>query len=340
MNIKNLTKSDLKLKSLFDIANSSIYARTLFAGIELDVFSELEEAKKHTEVAKKLKLHPENTKYLLDALTSMDLLEKIAGIYKNTQMSSKYLVKSSESFIGTLLITRGNLAIDIVKFVKEGPNNENGEKRGLESHEILGDYNQMMKTAQKVIRAGEIAAIVSALPEFYRFKKMLDLGGGPGLIGIEIVKKHPQLKGVIFDTSTVVETAEESIKEYKLEDRIEVMSGDYMVDYIGEDYDFILASGTLNFVKDDLNTIIKKIYDALNPSGVFMCISEGLREERTKPKEMVINWLPSCLKGCNFGLEQGEVSDAALRNGFKNVYKRTVNMLMAELDVDIARKDG
>ncbi|MTI60058.1 MAG: class I SAM-dependent methyltransferase [Firmicutes bacterium] len=112
-----------------------------------------------------------------------------------------------------------------------------------------------------------------------------------------------------------------------------------MTDAIGEGYDFILASGTLNFAKNDLDKIIKKIYKALNSKGVFMCISEGLTNERTKPKEMVVGWLPSFLKGYDFSLEQGEVSDVVLRNGFKNVYKRTANISqMGKVDIDIARK--
>lgn len=71
-----------------------------------------------------------------------------------------------------------------------------------------------------------------------------------------------------------------------------------------------MAVGTLNFVKHDLDKVIKKIYDALNPKGVFMCISERLTHEKTRPKEVAVSWLPSFLKGCDFSLEQGEISDA------------------------------
>jgi ubiquinone/menaquinone biosynthesis C-methylase UbiE len=340
MKMNIFTKSDLKLKDLFNIASAPAYTKTLFAGIELDVFSELEQPRNYAEIAEKLELHQENTKYLLDALTSMNILKKENGLYKNTELSSEYLVKSSESYIGSLLLAKTNQDINIAKLVKEGPPSEAEQKQGLKLHETLGNYSQIMKTAQKVVRASEISVIVSSVPEFCSFQKMLDLGGGPGLIGIEIVKNHPDLKCVIFDTSVVTKVAEESIKEYHLQDRIEVLSGDYMVDSIGEGYDFILTSGTLNFAKHDLDTVVKKIYNALNPKGIFMCISEGLTEEGTKPTEMIFNWLPNRLKGRDFGLKQGEISDSALRNGFKNVYKRTVNMMLTELDVDIARKDS
>ncbi|GAA0738857.1 class I SAM-dependent methyltransferase [Clostridium oceanicum] len=336
-------KVDKGLEKLSEMIYAPMYTKILFAGIELDIFSQLEELKTYKEISEKLELHSSNTRYLLDALTSIDLLEKSEGFYKNKEIASKYLVKSSNLFIGTyirmLSSTSGFDDIDIVKLTKEGPISESDDKEAVEeSYELYGDYTQMIKTGQKVGRANEIADLVSSLPEFNNFNKMLDLGGGPGLIAMAITKRHHGIQSVVFDTPEVSKIAEESIKEYGLEERVKVLSGDYLNDSIGEGYDFILASGTLNFAKHDLDSVIKKIYDALNPKGVFMCISEGLINEKTKPKEMVVGWLPSFLKGYDFSLEQGEVSDAILRNGFENVYKRTFNSVMGEMDVDIARK--
>ncbi len=56
-----------------------------------------------------------------------------------------------------------------------------------------------------------------------------------------------------------------------MEDRMKVMSGDYTCDPFGEGYDLILASATLNFVKDP-DSFLTKIFDALNP-GVSSSLS-------------------------------------------------------------------
>lgn len=333
---------DENLKKLLEMIYAPMYTQILFAAIELDVFSELKEEKTHIKVAEDLKLHVDNTRYLLDALTGMELLEKEAGIYKNTSLVSKYLVKNSELYIGDHIrvynMASGFEELDIVKLMKEGPNSDVVNKKGLEAYNIFGDFTEMTKVLQRGGRAKEIADLVSSLPEFENFSKMLDLGGGPGLLGMEVVKRHPELKAVIFDTPDVGKVAEASIREYNLENRVEVLTGDYLKDSMGEGYDFILAIGTLNFAKHDMDSIITKIYNALNPNGVFMCISDGLTHENTRPKEMIVSWLPSFLKGCDFSLKQGEISDAVLRSGFKSVYKRTASMLTGEMDIDIARK--
>ncbi|MEA5085128.1 MAG: methyltransferase [Lachnospiraceae bacterium] len=274
---------DVSVKKLLDMIYAPMYTKTLFTAMELELFSELEEGKLFTEVAERLMLHPENTRLLLNVLTGMELLEKNEGRYCNTALANKYLLRKSEWFIGDHLRVYNSGAgfdeIDMVKLIKEGPSNEAEGKEGLEAYSIFGDWAEIMKTQQRGGRAKEISDMVSGLPEFKGFRKMLDLGGGPGLICLEIVKHHPELKAVIFDTAEVGRVAEESIKEYNLENRVEVMTGDYLKDSIGEGYDFILAIGTLNFAKHNLDLAVKKIYDALNPHGVFMCISEGLTNE-------------------------------------------------------------
>lgn len=340
--MNNIFCVDLELKKLLEIIYAPMYTKILFSAIELKIFSELKEEKTHIEVANKLDLHTDNTRYFLDTLTGMGFLEKKSGFYKNTPLSSKYLVKNSDVYIGDHLrgynLGSGFEELEIVKLLREGPNSEAGKKKGLEAYNVFGDWTEMIKAMQKGGRAKEIADLVYSLPEFKKFSKMLDLGGGPGLLSIEIAKRSPNLKTVIFDTPEVCKVAECSIREAKMEKQAQVLIGDYLKDPIGDGYDFILAIGTLNFAKHDMDMVIGKLYKALNPNGVFMCISEGLTDENTKPKEIIAAWLPSSLKGFDFSLKQGEISDAMLRNGFKSVYKRTASMLTGEMDIDIARK--
>ena len=111
----------------------------------------------------------------MNALAGMDLLIKEKGFYKNTLLTSKYLVLGSEMFIGDHLsvynIGSGFDDLDLTRLVKEGPDNENKTKKGLEACKVFGDFAEMMKAQQRGGRAKEIADMVSALPEFSGFKK-------------------------------------------------------------------------------------------------------------------------------------------------------------------------
>ena len=168
-------------------------------------------------------------------------------------------------------------------------------------------------------------------------KKMLDLGGGAGLICLAIVAAHPTMTGVIFDRPEVVEVTQRFIREYGLEDRVTVIGGDYSKDSIGDGYDLVWTSFTLNFFRGNLDPIIRKIHAALNPGGVYVSLAEGLTDERTKPTMMINSML---LGRSDLMFDEGEIAQAMLRVGFKSVHSR-----MAEgpqphgpAMVDVARK--
>lgn len=325
-------------KKLFDMVYAPVYTKILFAGIKLNLFSFLKEPRSHEQISEILNLDPNNTNHLLDALTSIGLLAKDKGYYQNTNLSNQYLIKDSEIYMGDLLTAYSSVTgfddVDIVALVENGPIKASCNVANMQSNDFL----QMLKTSQRVGRAFDIAEIISALPEFSDFNRMLDLGGGPGLITIAILKRHTTMQAVVFEAPSIASVALSTIEEYHMQNRMNVISGDFMTNPIGDNYDLVFACGSLNFAKHDMDGIIRKIYDALNPKGVFVCISEGLINERTAPKEIVAGWLPSNLAGQNYILEQGQVSNSALRNGFRSVYKRTIDTIMGAMDLDIIRK--
>lgn len=149
---------------------------------------------------------------------------------------------------------------------------------------------------------------------------------------------HQSMEGVIFDRPAIVKIAETYIKEYEMEDRVEVLAGDYSQDSIGEGYDLIWIRAAINFNKDNMDTLVKKIYDALNPGGVFISFQNGLTHERTKPDIMALSWMPMALIGQDMGIDQDVIADSMLRVGFKKVRSRTIDTPMVLMDLDIGRK--
>ena len=322
-----------------------IKSKLLLTGIELGVFNHLSEPRSAEAVAEAIGGHPDNTEAFLDALTACDVLLKTEGLYRNAPDSQSFLVGGSPTYLGQFfLLTNSWLMLDdLAKQVKEGPL---PEPKDMGSGGEISDEMQARVSADfaNVERAGmaqQTAEIVSALPEFASMKKMLDLGGGPGLNGIAIVAAHPTMTGVIFDRPPLAKAAETFIEEYEMEDRMEFMGGSYMMDSIGEGYDLIWASGTLTYAKFQIDSVMKKIYDALNPGGVFICFDYGLTHERTKPETHVLTWLSTMLSSQGAVAEmfdQGFIADSMLRVGFKSVRSRTVDTDLGPMDLDIGRK--
>ncbi len=339
--MKKLPEVNESFEELYRMLIALIKSKLLLTGIELKVFNHLSESMSADAVAEVIGTHPENTRLFLDGLAASDLVVKQNGLYQNTAVAQAFLVDGSPRFLGQMFAFQSQMwsaaLNDLSKLVKEGPPPSSSEM-DMDSEEMWAQFTTSMANYERAGVAQQAREFVSELPEFTAFKKMLDLVGGPGLAGIAIVASHPNMKGVIFDRPSIVKVAETFIREYGMEGRVEVLGGDYFQDSVGEGYDLICASATLNYGKDDMDSLMKKIYDALNLGGVFVSFHDGLTHERTKPGIMVLSWVPTALTGQDIGLDQSFIADSMLRVGFKSVRSRTLDTDWGPIDLDIGRK--
>ena len=339
--MKKLPEVNVSFEELYRMLVAPIRSKLLLTGIELGVFNQLSEPRSANAVAEAIGSHPENTRLFLDGLTASDLTVKRNGLYQNTPVTQAFLAEGSSTFLGQMFTLQAHMwdpaLNDMSRLVKEGPP-QHSPDADMGSEEMWAQFAAFMANYERAGVAQQAVEVVSELPEFSSFRKMLDLGGGPGVTGIAIVGAHPSMKGVIFDRPAIIKVAETFIKEYEMEDRMEVLAGDYNGDSIGAEYDLIWASNTLNFARDGMDSLMKKIYDALNPGGVFISFCEGLTHERTKTDFVVLSMMSIALMGQDMCFDQGEIADSMLRVGFKSVRSRTLDAPWGTADLDIGRK--
>lgn len=336
--MKKLPEVNESFGELYRMILGPIKSKLLLTAIELKVFNQLSKPRSAVAVAEALGTHPENTKLFLNGLAACDLVIKKKGLYQNRPDVQTFLVEGSPIYVGQGFshFAKFHFALDnLSNLIKEGPPSPLPD---MGSEDMWADSLKISANTTRAGFAQQMVEIISGLPEFPSFQKMLDLGGGTGLNCIGIVSAHPTMKGVIFDRPAILNVAKTFIKEYEMEDRIEVLEGDYLQDSIGEGYELIWASSTLSFARHDIDSVVKKIYGALNPGGVFINFSEGLTEERTKPEPMVLMIMSMTMMGRDLALSQGEIADSMLRVGFKSVRSRTLDTDWGPMDLDIAQK--
>jgi hypothetical protein len=340
--MKQLPEVNTSFENLYEMLLGPIQSKLMLTGIEMKVFNHLSEPKSADAVAEAIGSHPQNTRLFLDGLAACDLVTKKDGTYRNTTIAQEFLVEGSQTYLGELFTFQTQISMyaslnDLPKLVQEGPPPPTPEI-DMASGEMWAQFAISMANSERAGAAQQAARIISELPEFPAFKNMLDLGGGPGLIGTAIVASHPGMSGVIFDQPAVVKVAQTFVREYGLEDRMEVMGGDYTTDPIGEGYDLIWTKNTLNFARDDMDSMVAKIYDALSPGGVFISCAEGLTHERTKPDKHVLSMISLSLMGQDMCFDQGEIADSMLRIGFRSIRSRMLVTDWGPMDLDIGRK--
>jgi hypothetical protein len=318
--MKELPEVNASFDELYGMLIAPIRSKLMLAGIEMKVFNHLSKPKSADAVAEAIGTHLENTRLFLDGLAACDLVTKKDGTYRNTTTAQEFLVEGSQTFMGPMLTITAQtfFAIDdLPKLVREGPPPPTHEA-DMASGEIWTQYASAMANAERAGIARQAPEIISGLPEFPTLTKM---------------------SGTIFDKPAMVGAAETAIKEYGLEDRMGVMGGDFIHDPIGEGYDLIWASSSLSLARDEMDSLIAKIYDSLSPGGVFVVLHEGLTHERTGPDAMVLSMMPLALTGQDMRFDQGFIADSMLRVGFRSVRSRTLDTDWGPMDLDIGRRD-
>lgn len=339
--MQKLPVTTMDYRELYQLLTGPIKMKLMMTGLELKIFNRLETFRSAGDVARDAGTHPENTRRFLDALATIDLVEKKSGSYRNLALTQAFLSENSPVYLGKLFLMIEKMNDDSLKnltgLVKGGPEGEDAEK-DFASQELWAEFSRTTAAWATGGIGRKVASILSELPGFSGFQHMLDLGGGHGIFALYIVNAHPSMKGLVFDRPAVVEVAKEFIHEYGMKDRVDVAAGDYMTDDIGADYDLIWASATLNFAKWNMDALISKIYRAVKPGGYFISFQDGMTHEHTKPETMLGHLADQLRTGIDFSLDQGFVADAMTRCGFRSVRSRTIETPMGAMEMDIAHK--
>lgn len=338
--MKTLPAPEHQWGNLGAIVSNGLYHRIFMAAIRLKIFNSLD-WNTAEEIAERLKTHPRNTGLFLNVLAGLGLLIKKNGRYCNTEEGKKFLDSGSQNYLGDYFLYYSSFFEgkegDFEALVKNGPPVDINSK-DMADESIWASSAQLSAAYQYGGEAQKMAKMVSELDEFSLMKRMLDMGGGAGFYSIATISAHQTMIGVILEQPAVAEVAAGFVKEYGMEHRIDIVSGNYLEDDLGGPYDLVFAGSTLNFAKDRLEPLFRKVLNSLTPGGLFITHQDGYTDERTSPVEHISGFLGFEMAGADFAFARGEIAKAMIQSGFQSVRSFTVNWNIGPMDIDIAKK--
>lgn len=264
---------------LNDLARSFMPARALLTALELDVFTAVAEGASPEAVAEKINAEPRATEMLLNALTSLKLLEKREGTFFNSAASARFFAEGSHDNARPGLLHTANLWkrwSTLTDAVREGTAVAPRVRDGQWVKSFIAAMDRNAKE-----RAG---AVVNAIAS-PAIQRVLDLGGGSGAYSIALARAVPGLKAEILDTAEVVPLAQDYIRKAGLADRISTRVGDMLADPLGEGFDLILVSAICHMFPPDKNrALFERAFNALAPKGQMVVQDFILEPDKTAPR--------------------------------------------------------
>jgi len=133
-------------------------------------------------------------------------------------------------------------------------------------------FNAMMTGYSTLHLTGVLEAY-----DFSTIKKLVDVGGGHGRNIAEILKCHPKMRGVLFDMPHAFEGGKKTIAQAALNDRCEVVSGDFFK-AVPNGADAYLLSRVIHDWDDKTSiAILKIVRNAIAPDGRLLLLETMLR---------------------------------------------------------------
>ncbi|HXM54918.1 MAG TPA: methyltransferase [Candidatus Dormibacteraeota bacterium] len=131
----------------------------------------------------------------------------------------------------------------------------------------------MFDAAMAAMTAGTGAAIAASY-DFGRFPVVADVGGGGGTLLVEILRRHPNLRGVLFDREHVVERARPALAAAGVLDRCELVGGDFTVAVDVRADAIVLKSVLHDWGDPDAVAILRR----LGPASAVLVVERVLPE--------------------------------------------------------------
>lgn len=93
----------------------------------------------------------------------------------------------------------------------------------LKEHpELSASFNEAMSQGTRLT-----AATVPHHYDFGRFHTLVDIGGGDGTLLASVLREHPNLRGVLFDTAEGLAQAPRRLAQEGLTERVALETGDF-----------------------------------------------------------------------------------------------------------------
>lgn len=265
------------LQPLWDRQLDSLCADALRIALELQLFTHLGTFTTPEHIATALGTHVNNTAYLLELLWSMDLLDKSSGMpvqYRNRSVASQYLDRQSPTYCGDAVLFRHTVlrqaGVHLDALIRTGHIDAPQPDAAAMRRNWATAARVQIAQEQRAVTAELACSLLCGHPVFTSAKRLLDAGGGPGLVAIALAQAHATLTGCVFEHQEAAEVAQDMIAQADLQDRLHATSGDVDTDDIGSNYDIIWCSSVLHFVKD-IPAVLRKLYDATAPGGMLVC---------------------------------------------------------------------
>jgi predicted TPR repeat methyltransferase len=276
---------------VFDLLDSYLTSAALGAAMELGLFWLLAEQPLDVAgVGGELGIPTNRCRYWLQLLESVGLVEQVPNGYAPSETARTAILdaysQETWAFVAQEARQRFPLVRDLALHIRElgsvwtaqGLTAPNYYAQIVESPERARRFTRMLYEIHLPL-AEELAQCL----DLSGVKRLMDLGGGSGVMSLALLRRQAQLEAVVVDIPNVCAAGREIAEEYSMTKRFTYHEADFLQDELPTGFDLVLECDVGPYSE----ALFRKVRAALNPGGRLVVIDHFVSDSDVAP--------PSCL---------------------------------------------
>jgi hypothetical protein len=270
-----------------------LITQLLYVAAKLDIAEALADGPRDAEtIATAVGARPDALRRLLRGLASEGLLdERPDGRFDLTPLGACLRADAPGSMRGAI-VARGDVyyaaTAGLLDAVRHG-GTAFERVHGLSFFDYLGQHPELGAAFQGSMtdRSRQEAADVVAAYEFGRFGRLVDVGGGHGILLEAILTATPRLHGVLLDRPPVAEAAQNRLASAGLAERCTFVPGDFFAAVPPGGDAYLLSRVVHDWGDDEAIRILARCRAAMADHATLLLV-EAILPERAKDRPAAI----------------------------------------------------
>ncbi|XP_006821031.1 acetylserotonin O-methyltransferase-like [Saccoglossus kowalevskii] len=330
------------------LAHVHSYAITqaLVGACHLRLFDHMENAGiASKQLAENLYADPEAMEELLNALVSLGYVEKInAGNrtvqYRNTPISSTYLVTTSAQSLYPYIMIQGQVAYPVQANFRHAVQEGKAQVERTFGHAryftniLANDQKKAMGFFASMHALSRVFHCPVALESFdlSAYREVCELGGGTGMVALALAQTYSTMNITVFDLPPAIEAADKFIPLSSKPENLRFQKGDLMRDSLPYCDLYVLSHIIHTYSEDQASYILKQVYASLSPGGAVLILENLYNDDKRGPQFTHMFSLSMLAFSGTRQRSFPELKYLLERQGFKNIEaKRTGSLSDAVL---------
>jgi SAM-dependent methyltransferase len=307
---------------VLDLVDAHFTAAALGTAMELGLFWLLEDDPRDAAgVARELGIPTGRCSYWLQLLSSAGLVEESSGRYAPSATARTAILAAFSRDTWALLAeeakTRSSCLRDLTLHIGESASV--WEILGMAAPMHTAEMARNPRLARRFthmlheLHQG-LAEDVAGFLDLRDVSRLMDLGGGSGVMSMALLRRYPRLHAAVVDIENVCAVGRAIAAARGLKGRIDYLPADFLHDELPSGFDMVLECDVDIYGP----ALFSKVRDVLKPGGRFVIVDQLAPEEHVAPPSRVHWAFLGSLEDPGFRfLTPGELRDQLKGAGFR-----------------------